>query len=225
MAELERILRLLKEGRIDREEAERLIAALGEVAPAAREAGRLFLDVDRADVVVRPARGGEVTAVAHGEGRLELEQEGGEARLRFRAAGARGFGPIRLVGLGGKASRIEVGLPAGWGAVLKLGMGAFEAGALGFLEGEVGLGTVAVEGLLGLDLKLGKGRFSAGLALAEGEHRVAVGMGEVAIRPLPGASFRVEGRVGTGRVEARVFGEGRARLLVEIGVGRLEVGA
>jgi len=211
MDEVERILRLLSEGKITKEEAERLLAAL-EGPAAGASVGRLAIDADRAEIHVRPAPGDQVTARGFGAGELKLDRKGQEAWLRWRSRAP-------VLGRG----RIEVELPAGWGVVLELGQGRLEAEALPFLKGSAGQARVRVGRLAALDFDLGQGRFEAGLALRQGRHRLTIGMGRAKIRPLPGADFVIEGEVGLGLAERRRFGRGAAVLEVRIGVGRLEV--
>ncbi len=224
MGELERILKLLSQGRIGREEAERLLAALEadrtEAFPAREAAGRLHLSANFAEVEVHPVAGDRVVADASGAGTLELTQEENEARLRFDSQGGVRLGPLRI---GPKGSRLSVGLPRGWAVSLKLGMGSFRAENLAALEGNVGKGEVEVGRLSGLDLKIGMGDFSAGLLLQDGEHRLLIGLGRATLRPLPGADFRLSVHIGSGAAESRAFGGGRAVLQVRIGRGALEV--
>ena len=206
---------MLKEGRLSREEAERLLAALG-VEASSEEGVRRWLRIEggMGRIEIRPAAGDEVSASGFGAGEVFLETgaEGGLLELKTR-------GPKLLQG----ALRVEVKLPRDYGVELALGQGALRAESLAGLRGELGTGKVEAAGIRALDLELGMGSARLGLLLQEGEHRLELGMGDVELYALPGASFRIEGEAGLGSVARRVFGEGRARLRVELGMGRIRV--
>jgi len=206
---------MLKEGRLRREEAERLLAALG-VEASSEEGVRRWLRIEggMGRIEIRPAAGDEVSASGSGAGEVYLETgaEGGLLELKTR-------GPKLLRG----ALRVEVKLPRDYGVELALGQGALRAESLAGLKGELGTGKVEAAGIRALDLELGMGSARLGLLLQEGEHRLELGMGDVELYALPGASFRIEGEAGLGSVARRVFGEGRARLRVELGMGRIRV--
>jgi len=212
--EVLRVLRMLKEGKLRREEAERLLAALG--MGALEEGVRRWLRIEGgiARIEIRSAVGDEVSASGFGAGEVFLETgaEGGLLKIKTR-------GPKLLQ----RALRVEVSLPRDYGVELALGQGALRAESLAGLKGELGTGKIEAAGIRALDLELGMGSARLGLLLKEGEHRLELGMGDVEIYALPGASFRVEGEAGLGQVEERVFGEGLARLWVELGMGRLRV--
>ncbi len=102
---------------------------------------------------------------------------------------------------------------------------ALRAESLAGLKGGLGSGKVEAAGMHALDFELGMGSARLDLLLKEGEHRIKLGMGEVEIYALPGASFRIEGEAELGQVTGRVFGGGQARLRVHPGMGRLKVGS
>lgn len=206
---------MLKEGRLRREEAERLLAALG-VEASSEEGVRRWLRIEggMGRIEIRPAAGDEVSASGFGAGEVFLETgaEGGLLELKTR-------GPKLLQ----RALRVEVKLPRDYGVELALGQGALRAESLAGLRGELGTGKVEAAGIRALDLELGMGSARLGLLLQEGEHRLELGMGDVELYALPGASFRIEGEAGLGSVARHVFGEGQARLRVELGMGRIRV--
>jgi len=215
--EVLRVLRLLKEGRIGREEAERLLAALG-VGSSSPEGVRRWLRIEGGvgKIQIRPAPGDEVSASGFGAGEVSLETdaEGGVLKVKSR-------GPKLLQ----QALRVEVKLPRDYGVELQLGQGSIYAESLAGLRGALGLGKVEATGIRTLDLELGTGSVRLGLLLDRGEHRLELGMGDAQVFALPGASFRIEGEAGLGRAERRVFGGGEARLFVHLGMGRLRVEA
>lgn len=212
-----RVLRMLKEGRIRRDEAERLLAALG-VGSASPKGVRRWLRIEGgvAKIQILPAPGDEVSARGLGAGEvfLQTDAEGGLLRIKSR-------GPKLLQ----QALRVEVKLPSDYGVELELGQGSLHAESLAGLRGELGLGKVEAAGIRALDLELGTGSVRLGLLLQRGEHRLELGMGDAQVFALPGASFRIEGEAGLGRVERRAFGGGEARLFVHLGMGRLRVEA
>jgi len=191
MDEVLRVLRMLEAGKINREEAERLLAALG-VGSASGERVRRWLRVEgpAADIQVLPTRDGDVAASGYGAGELFLETDDEGGLLRVRPRGLRRF-------------KVELFLPPDWGIDLALGKGTLKASSLSGLKGDLGVGKVEVAGVRELDFSLGAGEASIGLLLKEGEHRLVLGAGKAKIYALPGASFRVQ--------DGRVYGEGRAR--------------
>jgi len=215
MDEVLRVLQMLKEGKIRREEAERLLAALG-VGPSSEGRVRRWLRVEGGQATIRvvPAAGDAVSASGFGAGRTVLTTDETGGLLKIEARGPKLFK---------KSFRVDLKLPRDYGVELALGAGALRAESLPGLRGELGTGKLEAAGIRELDLDLGMGTARLGLLLQEGEHRIEVGMGDVEIYPLPGASFRIEGEAGLGRVEEQIFGEGRARLLVKLGMGRLKV--
>ncbi len=215
MDEVLRVLQMLKAGKIRREEAERLLAALG-VGPSSEEGVRRWLRIEGGQATIRvvPAPGDAVSASGFGAGKTILTTDETGGLLKIEAQGPKLFK---------KAFRVELKLPRDYGVELALGAGALRAESLAGLKGELGTGRLEAAGIRELDFELGMGTARLGLLLKAGEHRLELGMGDVEIYPLPGASFRIEGEAGLGQVEGRVFGEGRARLLVELGMGRLKV--
>ncbi len=215
MDEVLRVLQMLKAGKLRREEAERLLAALG-VGPSSKGRVRRWLRVEGEQAAIRvvPAAGDAVSASGFGAGKTVLTTDETGGLLKIEAQGPKLFK---------KAFKVELKLPRDFGIELSLGVGTLRAESLAGLRGGLGTGTIEAAGVRELDLDLGMGTARLGLLLNEGEHRIELGMGDVEIYALPGASFRVEGEAGLGQVEKRVFGEGRARLWVELGMGRLKV--
>lgn len=220
MDEVERILRLLSEGKITKAEAERLLAALEGDRAAPEPLGVLHVEVEQGTVRVHKAADGNLRASSRGRGAIDLKREGLTAWLKARAGSGLRVGPLTL---GKSQLRIDVWLPEGWGVDLKMAMGTFKADALAFLRGRLNMGEVRVDRLEGLDFHLNMGEFAAGLAVRSGRHALRVGMGEVRLRVLPGASLRVEGGASMGRFKGGAYGGGAAVLEVHVGMGSVRV--
>ncbi len=220
MDEVERILRLLSEGKITKEEAERLLAALEGDKAAPEPGGVLHIDAELGAVRVRRAQDGTLRASSQGRGAIDLRREGLTAWLKARGGEGLRVGPLTL---GKSQLKIDVWLPEGWGVDLRMGMGSFRADALAFLRGKLSMGEVHVDRLEGLDFHLSMGEFVAGLAVRSGRHTLRVSMGEVRLRVLPGASLRVEGGTSMGGFKGGVYGGGAAVLEVHAGMGSVHV--
>jgi len=222
-----RILKLLEEGKITREEAELLLEALSEgkgqpAAEAAPESVETWIEIKARHADVRITEGAELNAVAFGPGQVFLDGNRVIAEQPRRG----------LWGLKTPRMRLEVRVPAGAGVALDLGMGQLEAPALVALQGSLGMGSVRLGRLCGLDFHLGQGDFKADLLVRGGRHRLEIGMGRARLRVLPGANLRLIRRIGLGHAsskpamglgETMVFGAGDAELKVEVGMGSVEV--
>ena len=239
MDEYLRIARLLEEGKIDPEEAERLIEALegGEKAQVASEGRRLRVRIERADLEVRVREGREAPAVEQDGGlglKLEEDAEGwklaGAARQRF-------FGAFGL--LAGRKAAV-LALPADVGLELRLGQGEVRVeGTLPWLRVQMGQGRLRFAGASSLDVQLGQGEVQGRVRIADGRHRLRLGMGEVKLALAEGSDLRLQVSVSLGRLGVSgslnhrgegpgqrfegVLGAGRGELRVSVGMGKVEV--
>lgn len=240
MDEYMRIAKLLEEGKIDPEEAGRLLEALdeGERTTAAAPAdGRLRARLERADLEVRVREGLNAPVVEEDGGlglRLEAADGGwrlsGTSRQRFLGA----FGLLRS-----RKSAVLL-LPAGVGLELRLGQGEVRAeDPLPELKVQLGQGRVSFAAAEALDVQLGQGEVQGSVRIVRGRHRVQLGMGRVKLVLAEGSD--VELHVSTSLGELRVggglqhrgggpaqrfagrLGEGRGELKVAVGMGEVEV--
>ncbi len=240
MDEYEKITKLLEEGKISPEEAEKLLAALDESesppSPAAA-GGWLRAQIDRADLNVRvDPVANEPRMEAHGAGGLELRREAGGWALRQKGRGLR----IGFFNLLAKRQNVELVLPAAVGLDLRLAQGVVSvADPLPALRAHVGQGKVEFAGTEELDVQLAQGSVSGRVRLAGGSHRLNLGMGSVKLVLEEGSDLRLQLKTGMGEIAVTgalqhasekaaakfegVVAEGTGLLKVSVGMGSVEV--
>ena len=239
MDEYGKIAKLLEEGKITPEEAEKLLVALdeaGDPAPAAPMTSRSSLRVrlDRADLHLRVDPEASEPRIVDAEGmKLRLDRKGEVWELTQAQKW-----PISFFNLAAKRRSLVLALPSGMGLELNIGQGSLEAeGPLPFLKAQLGQGRLRFERADGLSISLAQGSVEGNARINEGVHQIKLGMGEVKLTLLEGSDLRLALKTALGEValsgglhgEGRgnnfsgALGEGRWLLKVSLGMGNVEV--
>ena len=240
MDEYEKIARLLEEGKISPEEAEKLLDALepaepaGEVEAGAQE-GWLEVVLERADLSIR-------VDPSLSEPRV-LEDGGLKIAIKRTKHGWKFKGPTTRIGIFNLVrarKKAALAIPPGLGLKLRLGQGKVDiAGKLPALDLQLGQGQVRFGAVERLRLSLGQGKVNGRALLTAGKHSVSLGMGRVNLALEEGSDLRFELEVALGEMavtgtekhasEGRggkysgTLGEGRGYLKVSVGMGEVEV--
>ncbi len=241
MDEYLRIAKLLEEGRIDPEEAGRLLEALEEEgaqpAPLVGD-GRLRARIERADLWVR-VRADLDAPVIEEDGGLEARLEADGSDWKLAAAGGRRkfFGAFNLLD---RRKALRLALPPGLALDLRLAQGRVRVeGAVPALKAWLGQGQLHFERSDALDVQLGQGEVEGRVRIVQDRHRVRLGMGRMRLTLEPESDLRLELNTGLGEVAVSgrlqhdgkgpsvgysgVVGEGRGELKVSVGMGEVEV--
>ncbi|GEM87124.1 DUF4097 family beta strand repeat-containing protein [Meiothermus granaticius] len=245
MAERERIIRLVREGRITPEEAALLLDALAEIeaapgAPLAHLDGLpglrwLKVQLDSEDLEVHLDRRLQKPRV---EGDVVVQEQAPDLVLS-RGTGSRRRGSTQFLGLNlnwdfdfSTGRDPVVYLPEGWGLEVELASGDLEVSGLPFVRGRVTGGDAKLLEVHGVDLVVASGDLEAQLVLTQGEHRLEVTHGDAEIC-FRNSSVQVVGQLSSGDLEARgnfiqekhkvsgTVGEGKARLRLKVVSGDL----
>ena len=209
MTERERIQALLDDGRITREEADRLLEALAEAEAAEAEAEaqagptppppprpslgqptrwlRARVSARTLEVRVDPA-----LSEPKVEGEAEFCAKGTDYYLDARYKGPKGWH-------GGEwhahERPVTVTLPGGVGLDVDLSAGTVIADDLPYLRASVGAGNLIARNLGGIDANVKAGTLNAELYLDQGQHRVQVKAGSAVLKLLPGSDYEAQGEV------------------------------
>ncbi|HGY09277.1 MAG TPA: hypothetical protein ENK37_04380 [Oceanithermus profundus] len=241
MDEYMRIARLLEEGKIDPEEARRLLEALeGESAEPVRVASRggLRARIERADLRVQVRAGLNEPVIEEDDGlNARLEAAGSDWKLTAGGTRRRFFGAFNLLD---PRKKLRLALPPDLALDLQLGQGEVRIqGALLALRVQLGQGRLRFDRTDALDVRLGQGEVEGRARIVEDHHRVQLGMGKVRLTLEPGSDLRLKVNTGLGEAKASgrlqyegkgpsvsydgSVGEGRGELKVSVGMGDVEV--
>jgi hypothetical protein len=245
MSEQERIQALLQAGKITRQEADLLLAALEEGDAAARQANEALDESAGQDPYAPPPPTGwqpeglrwvkvRMTAgqlEARLDPSLQMPQVEGEVDMRPVGADLEVTPGIAsssfLGGLLGRVGSLELRLPPGWGLEVDSKAAQVEVQGIRYLKGRVAAGNVELEAVEGLDLEVTAGNIDGTLLLREGQHRLRVSMGNAELDLLAGSSVKLNPGVSLGNLEtrgfSRTYAEGSAVRQVGDGKAALEV--
>jgi len=240
MDEYAKIAKMLEEGKISPQEAEKLLAALDEPAPQTSPAAvgnSLRARIDRADLLVRvdPAIS-EPKVEAPAALNLELQKDSDGWSLKQKGGKIR----VGFFDLFSKRHAVELALPVGVGLDLNLGQGALKvADSLPVLRARIGQGGADFAAVEEVDLQIGQGSINGRARLSGGSHRLGAGMGSVKLVLEEGSDLRLQLKTGMGEISVTgslqysspkpaakfegVVGEGRGLLKVSVGMGNVEV--
>jgi len=227
MSDEARIRTLLEEGKITREEAERLLAALQEIDEGESAAEDVTGDVEVTDVegveTASKSAPESSASVSNSKPRawVEVDMSAGSLNVSvdpsleeptFFTKG-RGKGSLERDGegwqarfkgqgekswLGGEPFTATLRIPEGCGVVLDGRAGTVSLADVPYLKGDMRAGTLQASGLGGLDLDMRAGTFEAAFLLTEGNHRLTMRAGTATLTLLSGSSVQVTGDVTAG---------------------------
>ncbi|WP_456415126.1 SHOCT-like domain-containing protein [Oceanithermus profundus] len=240
MDEFMRIAKLLEEGKIDPEEAGRLLEALdegGRTPAAAGAAGRLRARLERADLEVR-VREGLRAPVVEEDGGLGLRLEAADGGWQLTGTSRQRF--LGAFGLLSARKAAVLALPVGVGLELRLGQGEVRVeGALPALKAQLGQGRLRFAAAEALDVQLGQGEVQGSVRITGGRHRVRLGMGRVKLALAEGSDVQLHASTSLGELRVRgglqhrgegraqhfegALGSGQGRLEIAVGMGEVEV--
>ena len=240
MDEYAKIASLLQEGKINPDEAEKLLAALDDVEPAptpVASGGLLRARVGRADLLVRvdPAAS-EPRFKSPAALELELRKEEDGWSLKQKSGGLR----VGFFDLLGKRHGVELTLPPGFSLDLHLGQGKLRvADPLPGLRAKIGQGSASFATVEEVDVRLGQGPIEGRARLTSGVHQLGLGMGSLKLTLEKGSDLTLQIKTGMGKINVGgairyasekpasryegVVAEGRGRLEVSVGMGKVEV--
>lgn len=242
MTDNERIEALHSEGRITREQADMLLAALEEQdafaaeAEAEAEAGPASaateLVADELRWLELSALGGDfdievragLTAPVSEDGYITLTSDGAKVALAEddNDDPNRNFIDRLLDRISSNTGRLSVQLPAGWGVKLNVKGGDIDiTGPIAALRGHLMAGDLKVTETAQLDLTLNAGEAEIGLRASSGEHRLRVHVGSAEVRVLPGSSLDVSATVNVGNVTSNRLSSSQVSVVGSAARGRI----
>ena len=241
MDEYLRIAKLLEEGKIDPDEAGRLLEALeGESAGPAPVVGKGWLRarIERADLRVQVREDLDAPVIEE-DGGLEarLEADGSDWKLSAGGGRRKFFGAFNLLD---SRKALRLALPPGLALELQLGQGEVRIqGALPALRVQLGQGRLRFDRSDALDVRMGQGEVEGRVRVVDDRHRVQLGMGKVRLTLEPESDLRLKVNASLGEVKVSgrlqhegkgpsvsysgTVGEGRGELKVSAGMGDVEV--
>lgn len=240
MTDSERIEALHAEGRITREQADMLLAALEEQDAFAAEAeaeaepapltpelvtdGLRWLELSALggdfDIEVRPG----ITQPVSEDGHVTLTSNGARVSLAEDDSDGpnRNFIDRLLDRISSNTGRLSVYLPAGWAVKLKVTGGDIDiTGPIAALRGHVMAGDLKVSETAQLDLTMNAGEADIGLRASSGEHRLRVHVGSAEVRILPGSSLDVNASVNVGNIKSNRLSSNEVAVVGSSARGRI----
>ncbi len=192
-------------------------------------AGDLGVSVD--STIEEPVANSEVS------GTLEVETtpDGFRVRLQPKEGGFLD----RMLG-GFRSGRVDLRIPAGYGADIAATAGDIDLEHVPYLRGKLTAGDLDAVGLRGIDFTTMAGDVEVSVDLREGTHRIAATAGDVTIRFHPDCNVQVNGSVSIGDIDSKLpglestrqglgqrfsatLGDGAATLDVRLATGRLNL--
>lgn len=137
----------------------------------------------------------------NGELEVEATADGFTVRLQPKETGFLD----RMLG-GFRSGRVDLRIPAGYGADIAATAGNIDLEGVPYLRGKLTAGDLDAVGLRGIDFTTMAGDVDVNVALTTGEHRIVATAGDVTIEFHPDCNVQVNGSVSIGDIDSQLPG-------------------